>query len=97
MGKSYKIAVIPGDGTGPEVTVEAVKVLETAADKFGFKVNLTEYDFGGEQDPAVGGSSRGHSLGGFIVNRPACQDGHERYRKASPYNCQHENRRRSGT
>ena len=49
MGKSYKIAVIPGDGTGPEVTVEAVKVLETAVDKFGFKVNLTEYDFGGER------------------------------------------------
>ena len=30
----YKIAVIPGDGTGPEVTAEAVKVLKVAADKF---------------------------------------------------------------
>ncbi len=45
----YKIAVIPGDGTGPEVTVEAVKVLKTAADKFNFKVELTEFDFGGER------------------------------------------------
>ncbi len=45
--KVYKIAVIPGDGTGPEVTAEAVKVLKTAADKFGFKVELTEFDFGG--------------------------------------------------
>ena len=49
MAKSYKIAVIPGDGTGPEVTVEAVKVLKAAADKFNFKVNLTEFDFGGER------------------------------------------------
>ncbi len=46
---TYKIAVMPGDGTGPEVTVEAVKVLKTAADKFGFKVELTDFDFGGER------------------------------------------------
>jgi 3-isopropylmalate dehydrogenase len=30
----YKIAVMPGDGTGPEVTAEAVKVLKAAADSF---------------------------------------------------------------
>jgi len=45
----YKIAVLPGDGTGPEVTAEAVKVLKTAATKFGFKVDLTDFDFGGER------------------------------------------------
>ena len=45
----YKIAVIAGDGTGPEVTTEAVKVLKAAADKFDFKVALTEFDFGGER------------------------------------------------
>jgi 3-isopropylmalate dehydrogenase len=45
--KTYKIAVIAGDGTGPEVTNEAVKVLKAAADKFKFKVNLTDFDFGG--------------------------------------------------
>ncbi len=49
MSKSYKIAVIPGDGTGPEVTREAVKVLNAAADKFGFKLDLHEYDFGGDR------------------------------------------------
>jgi 3-isopropylmalate dehydrogenase len=48
MAKTYKIAVMPGDGTGPEVTAEAVKVLTTAADKFGFKADLTTFDFGGE-------------------------------------------------
>ena len=49
MSKTYSIAVIPGDGTGPEVTAEAVKVLNAAADKFGFKLDMTEYDFGGER------------------------------------------------
>ncbi len=47
--KSYKIGVMGGDGTGPEVTVEAVKVMEAAAAKFGFKVEQTPYDFGGER------------------------------------------------
>lgn len=46
---TYKIAVIGGDGTGPEVTVEAVKVMDAAAAKFGFKVEKTEFDFGGER------------------------------------------------
>jgi len=45
----YRIAVIPGDGTGPEVTREAVKVLDAAADAFGFKVEKVEYDFGGDR------------------------------------------------
>ena len=52
--KTYKIAVIPGDGTGPEVTAEAVKVLKTAAKKFGFKTDLTEFDFGGERYKRTG-------------------------------------------
>ncbi len=46
---SYNIGVIGGDGTGPEVTAEAVKVLKAAAEKFGFSVNLTDYDLGGER------------------------------------------------
>ena len=46
---SYKIAVIPGDGTGPEVVVESLKCLEAAAGKFGFKYETTEFDFGGER------------------------------------------------
>jgi len=51
---TYNIAVMPGDGTGPEVTVEAVKVLKAAADKFGFKVNLADFDFGGERYKRTG-------------------------------------------
>ncbi|MBN1673271.1 MAG: 3-isopropylmalate dehydrogenase [Kiritimatiellae bacterium] len=49
VSKTYKIAVLPGDGTGPEVVREGVKVLESAARKFGFKLELTAYDFGGDR------------------------------------------------
>src|SRR5436309_3054984 len=47
--KSYDVAVIGGDGTGPEVTREALKVCETAARKFGFRLNWQHYDFGGDR------------------------------------------------
>jgi 3-isopropylmalate dehydrogenase len=45
----HKIAVIPGDGTGPEVIREGQKVLEAAAKKYGFKYEAKIYDFGGER------------------------------------------------
>jgi len=47
--KSYNIAVIPGDGTGPEVIGEGCKVLNAAASKFGFKLNFSKQDIGGER------------------------------------------------
>src|SRR5262245_8198026 len=47
--KSYDIAVIGGDGTGPEVTREAVKVLDAAAKKFDLKLNYSDYDLGGDR------------------------------------------------
>ena len=49
MSKSYTIAVIPGDGTGPEVVREGKKVLEAASRKFGFSIDTTEFDFGGDR------------------------------------------------
>ncbi|MFO7861960.1 MAG: 3-isopropylmalate dehydrogenase [Desulfosalsimonas sp.] len=48
MGKSYNIAVIPGDGTGPEVVDEGLKVLERAALKHGFSFQFKHYPLGGE-------------------------------------------------
>jgi 3-isopropylmalate dehydrogenase len=49
MGKTHKIALIPGDGTGPEVVREGIKILDVAASKFGFKLDYTKFDFGGER------------------------------------------------
>jgi len=48
-GKTYKIAVIPGDGTGPEVVNEGLKVLNAAAQKYNFNLNTTSFDFGGDR------------------------------------------------
>jgi len=45
----YKIAVLPGDGTGLEQVTEGLKVLKAAADKYGFTLDTTDYDLGGER------------------------------------------------
>ncbi len=45
----HRIAVIPGDGTGPEVVREGLKVLEAAAAATGFRYELAHFDLGGER------------------------------------------------
>jgi len=50
----YKIAVLPGDGTGPEVVREGLKVLEAVAASYRFTYDLTEFDFGGDRYLATG-------------------------------------------
>ncbi|MCX5807816.1 MAG: 3-isopropylmalate dehydrogenase, partial [Proteobacteria bacterium] len=49
MGKTYNIAVIPGDGTGPEVVAEGIKVIDTISKKLGFMLKYTYYNLGGER------------------------------------------------
>lgn len=43
----FNIAVIPGDGIGPEIVAEAQKVLDTVGKKFGHSFSYTEVDMGG--------------------------------------------------
>jgi 3-isopropylmalate dehydrogenase len=45
----YKIAVMPGDGTGPEVVNEGLKVLAHVSKKYGFKYETKHFDCGGER------------------------------------------------
>ena len=54
MKKTYDIAVIPGDGTGPEVVAEGLKTLETAAAKYNFACRISTCDIGGEHYLATG-------------------------------------------
>ncbi len=54
MAKNYNIAVMPGDGTGPEVVAEGLKVLKAAAAKYDVSFNFQEYDFGGERYKRTG-------------------------------------------
>jgi 3-isopropylmalate dehydrogenase len=52
--KSYNIALMPGDGTGPEVLREGVKVLNAAAPRYDIKLNFENFDFGGERYKRTG-------------------------------------------
>jgi 3-isopropylmalate dehydrogenase len=45
----YRFAVIPGDGTGPEVIREGLKVLEAVSESVGFEYEVIKYDIGGER------------------------------------------------
>ncbi|MBW2085607.1 MAG: 3-isopropylmalate dehydrogenase [Deltaproteobacteria bacterium] len=54
MSLTYDIGMVPGDGTGPEVIREGCKVLTAAADKYGFTLNLEDYDLGGARYLATG-------------------------------------------
>ncbi len=49
MAKNYRIAVIPGDGTGPEVVREALKALDAAAKRTDFTTEKVHFDLGGER------------------------------------------------
>jgi 3-isopropylmalate dehydrogenase len=46
---AYNIAVIPGDGTGPEVVREGLKVLRAVSEKESFNLSFTFYDLGGDR------------------------------------------------
>jgi len=47
MSKSHHIAVLPGDGIGPEVMAQAYKVLDAVRQRFGLNITTSEYDVGG--------------------------------------------------
>ena len=52
---TFKVAVLPGDGIGPEVVEQAVRVLQRVSDKSNaFKLEMASYDFGGAAIDATG-------------------------------------------
>ena len=55
--KKYKIAVIPGDGIGPEVIGETIKILERSGEKFGFSFEWQKYP----RSRPLPGDRRGHA------------------------------------
>lgn len=46
MARSIRLAVVPGDGIGPEVVAEALHVLQTVAPAYDLKFETTHYDLG---------------------------------------------------
>lgn len=65
MSREFNIGVIPGDGTGPEVVAEGIKVLKAASKKFGFSLKFTYYDIGGERYKKTGETLPDSILGEF--------------------------------
>lgn len=54
MTETLNLAVVGGDGIGPEVVAEGLKVLEAATSDAGLKVSTTEYDLGARRWHATG-------------------------------------------
>lgn len=59
MSKTHKIAVLAGDGIGPEVVREGLRVLKAAGERWNFSYQLTEYPYGTEHWLATGGENGG--------------------------------------
>ena len=82
MAKRYRVAVLGGDGIGPEVTREAVETIRLASEVHGFAVEWTDYPFGAEHylktketlpPPALGHGSledRQVQLRALLLNPP---------------------------
>ncbi|XMR47285.1 isocitrate/isopropylmalate family dehydrogenase [Escherichia coli] len=65
---SYRIAVLPGDGIGPEVMAEAVKVLEKVQAKFGFSLIMIAMTW--VASPSTTMAPRCHKAPSRAVRRP---------------------------
>ena len=52
--KKFRVAVMGGDGTGPEVAAEGVKVLKAVAELEGIDYELQDFDYGGDRYLATG-------------------------------------------
>ncbi len=62
MSKTYRIAVLPGDGIGKETVPEGLRVLDAAARKFGFSLKLDHYDWSCETWKKTGAMMPGDGL-----------------------------------
>ena len=60
--KTYRLAVIPGDGIGPEVIAVGLQVLERIAEKYGFKWENKHFPFGGDHYLKTGETLSDESL-----------------------------------
>ncbi len=49
MSTHYDLAIIGGDGVGPEVTAQALKALDAAQSRFAFTTTRCDYDLGGRR------------------------------------------------
>ncbi len=58
MSKNYHIAVLPGDGIGPEVMAQALKVMDAVRSRFDMRITTSHYDVGGKFAPGKPAGAR---------------------------------------
>ena len=68
MSKNYHIAVLPGDGIGPEVMTQALKVLDAVRNRFAMRITTSHYDVGGAAIDTTGNHCRLRRL--KVVSKP---------------------------
>ena len=66
MAKIYNIAVIKGDGIGPEIVDEAIKALDAASAEFGFELSYNFYLMGGVAIDVFGEPLPSETLNGAL-------------------------------
>jgi len=69
MSNTFQIGVVPGDGTGPEVVDEGIKVLKAAGQRTGVNFDLHTYDIGGDRYLKTG-----EILPGTVLDELAAMD-----------------------
>ncbi len=71
MGNSYKISIIKGDGIGPEIVDEAIKILDTVSYLFDFSISYEEYLMGGAAIDVTGVPLPNETITG-VLDSDAC-------------------------
>lgn len=71
MGKSYKISIIKGDGIGPEIVDEAIKILDAVSYMYDFTLSYDEYLMGGAAIDVTGEPLPKETVTG-VLNSDAC-------------------------
>ncbi|MGB5867418.1 MAG: isocitrate/isopropylmalate family dehydrogenase, partial [Arcobacteraceae bacterium] len=71
MAKTYNLSVIKGDGIGPEIIDEALKVLDAVGNKFDISFNYKEYLMGGCAIDATGNPLPQETIDG-VLDSDAC-------------------------
>lgn len=72
MSKNYHIAVLPGDGIGPEVMTQALKVLDAVRNRFAMRITTSHYDVGGAAVITTGSHCRLRQLKVASKPMPCC-------------------------
>jgi len=71
MSKSYKLSIIKGDGIGPEIIDEAIKILDAVSKKCDFTLDYNEYLMGGITIDTTGHPLPEETVAG-VLNSDAC-------------------------